>query len=227
MSPIRLLVADDTTLVRRLITHQLASENDIEVVGEAADGREAVEIAARLRPDVLVMDLDMPHLNGAQATERITSQYPYVKVILLTALDGLASIGRTSGASECLNKGCTPQDLLAAIRRVHASRHQEAAKPASSGDYRIAIERLAVRASLSDREKTVVERVVGTDFTIHQIAHSLSTETNKTVSDSSVKHALERAITKMHIEPRTRATLIKHVLEFGENTTVFQGDGYR
>src|SRR5579871_6780498 len=106
MSSIRLLVADDTTLVRRLIAHQLSSEGDLEVVGEAANGREAVEMAAKLRPDVLVVDLDMPYLNGAQATERIVSQFPYIKVILLTALEGLAAIGKTSGASECLNKGC-------------------------------------------------------------------------------------------------------------------------
>ena len=217
MPRIRVLIADDTTLVRRLLAHQLTTESDFEVVGEAENGREAVEMASRLRPDVVVMDLNMPLLNGAQATERILAQQPYIKIILLTAHDDLASVGRLSGATECLSKSCTPQELATAIRRVQTSRSPESAGGGMATGHQVAIERLAMRAGLSDSEKTVVERVVTTDLTIHQIAAALSNEQQKPVTDSSVKHALERAMNKLRIEPRTRAALVKHVLEFGDS----------
>ena len=84
-----ILIADDTTLIRTLLMSVLSREPDFSVVGAAEDGRQAVEMALKLRPDVIVMDLDMPHLNGIQAVERILSQYPHVSVVLLTAHKGL------------------------------------------------------------------------------------------------------------------------------------------
>lgn len=218
MSKIRLIIAEDATLVRQLLAHQLHAETDIQVVGEASNGRETVELAASLRPDVIIMDLLMPVLNGAQATEKIIAQQPNVKVILLTAHGDLISIGRASGAFECLNKGCTRQELVAAVRRGYAAKLASiAAGPAANSDHQIAIERLANRVGLSDREKTVVEKVVTTEFTIQQIAYNLSKEWKTSVSDSSVKHALERAMNKIGIEPRTRYALVKHVLQFEDN----------
>jgi DNA-binding NarL/FixJ family response regulator len=163
----------------------------------------------------VLLDLDMPVLNGIQAAERISSQHPYIKIVLLTALDDLASLGKTAGASECLNKSCTPEELTAAIRRAYNSRSTRSAGTPNT-DRQVAIERIAVRAGLSENEKTVLERVIDTDLTISQIASLLSTEQSKDVTDSSVKHTLERVMTKLRLEPRTRSALIKHVLDFDD-----------
>jgi DNA-binding NarL/FixJ family response regulator len=211
MSRIKLLIVDDSTLLRRLLAYQLSCDADFEVVGDAADGREAIELALELRPDVVVMDLDMPLVNGAQATQRILAQQPGVQVLLLTSFESLAPIGRSSGASECLNKGCTPQELATAIRRVRAAKGSDPAEQGTSTDHRIAIERLAARAALTDREKSVLERIVASELTVHQIARALSAESRSQVTDSSVKHTLERVMTKLQIEPRCIGKVCAHV----------------
>lgn len=210
MSRMRILVAEDTTLLRKLLVQQLSREGDLDVIGEAADGREAVEMAAQLTPDAIVMDLSMPHLNGIQATQRVLARQPGIRIVLLTAHEELASLGRLSGACECLVKGCTPQELLAALRRTRTASRR--GPSAGATDYGPAIESLAVRGGLSDRERGVVERVVNTELTLQQIAHSLSREWGSPVTESAVKHALERVMNKLGIEPRTRAALIKHVV---------------
>jgi DNA-binding NarL/FixJ family response regulator len=215
MPTIKVLVADDTTLFRRLIARDLAREADIAVVGEAEDGRQAVELTGTLCPDVVLMDLSMPHLNGAQATEQIVARHPRVRVILLTGHDELAALGRFTGAQETLNKNCTPRELVAAIRRVHAAAPSEAnATGTDANALRGTIERLAVRANLTEREKAVVEKMVDTELTSAQIARLLSQERGEAVTESAVKHAMERAVIKLNVEPRTRSTLIKYVMEF-------------
>lgn len=213
MPSIRILVADDQTLIRRLLVRRLSAEPDLDVVGEAENGRQAVDLAQKLRPDVIVMDLNMPLMNGAQATERIVAQQPFIKVVILTALDELASIGRFSGAFECLDKGCTPEELVATIRQAKESRGA-VTEPTTGRDRRNTIERLSIRGGLTERERSVMEKVISTELTIQQIARALSEGAEDEVTASAVKHALERAMTKLRIDPRTRAALVKFVLEF-------------
>ncbi len=208
---IRVLIADDETLFRRLLATQLSLEADLQVVGEAADGKELVKLASSARPDIVVTDLQMPHLNGAQATERIIARQPWVKVILLTALDELAILGQAAGAFECLNKDCTPADLLSAIRRAYAARGS-VPEPGLPASHQAAVYRLAKRHELSERETQVVIKYLETESTIAEIADELTAETNEPVSESAVKHAMERAMTKLRTEPRTRRALIKQVL---------------
>ena len=161
------------------------------------------------------MDLHLPNLNGIQATERIVAQCPEVRVIIVTALEELASIGRVAGAAECLDKGCTPQELVAAVRRVHAARALAGFDSSNGSEHRTAIEHLSMRANLTPREKTVLDRVVTTELTTQQIASALSAETGEKVTNSAVKHTLQRVMNKLGIEPRTRAALVKRVLEHG------------
>ncbi len=212
MPAIRVLIADDETLMRGLIRYRLSMEPDFEIVGEAANGRQAVEMAAQLRPDIVIMDLRMPGLNGVQATERIVSQFPHVKVVILTGLPELAQMGKLSGAFDCLDKSCAPDELVATARRAYAARTPVAARPAST-NHRESVERLALRAGLTEREKLVVARVVGTELTIREIAANLASELETPMTASAVTHALERALTKLQITPRTRAALVKHVLD--------------
>jgi DNA-binding NarL/FixJ family response regulator len=177
----------------------------------------------RLRPDIVLMDLKMPGMNGVKAIERLAGSHPYVQTILLTDHEDLASLGRQAGASEFLNKDCTIEALAATIYRAHAARGQRA-NGKIAGSQIAAIERLSTRAKLSENEKIVFERVVTTDLTIQQIAAAISDERAEPVSNSAVKHTLERVMTKLRMDTRTRPALVKMVFEFDENRAVDYDD---
>jgi DNA-binding NarL/FixJ family response regulator len=118
---ITLLVADDHTIVRRGLVSLLSLGGAMEVVGEASDGRSAVDLALQLEPDVVLMDISMPVLNGLEATSRIKKQAPHIKVLILSAHDKEEYILQVirSGASGYLLKNSSSEDLYAAIRSVH------------------------------------------------------------------------------------------------------------
>jgi DNA-binding NarL/FixJ family response regulator len=213
MLAITILVADDEVMLRRLLVRRLGNEPGFRVVGEAENGKQAVEQAFKLRPDVVVMDLNMPVMGGAPATERISTELPDTRVLILTSLTEVAPIARYAGAAQCMDKGCTPEELILAIRNVHTSRPTAVNPTGSGSEHSGAIEMLAQRAGLSEYEKAILTKVVVTDMTVHQIATALSKEDGKSVTDSSVKHALERVMNKLRVEPRTRAAVVKKVLE--------------
>jgi signal transduction histidine kinase len=119
---IRVVLVDDHAILREGLASLLQRYTDIEVVGEAEDGQVAVELAHRLRPDVVVMDLSMPRLNGIDATRRIVADLPEVKVVGLSMHEeeyGLSAM-RRAGAVECVIKAGPPDDLVTAIRRASA-----------------------------------------------------------------------------------------------------------
>src|ERR1700737_1539972 len=120
--PIRLLIADDHAVVRQGLRTFLSFDADLELVGEARDGREAVEMAGRLKPDVLLMDLMMPEMDGIAATTTIRRDYPEVEVIALTSVLDDASVADAvrAGAIGYLLKNASPQDLLRGIRAAAA-----------------------------------------------------------------------------------------------------------
>jgi two-component system, NarL family, response regulator NreC len=123
VAAIRLLIADDDTLVRGYLASRLAEEDDMEVVGQASDGQVAVELAMRLKPDVVLMDLSMPHCNGLAATKGIHSELPEVKILGLSMYDGrhLTTRLREAGADGFLSKSEPIEKLVRAIRDVVAS----------------------------------------------------------------------------------------------------------
>jgi DNA-binding NarL/FixJ family response regulator len=121
-SPIRIVVADDQALVRSGFLALLRSEDDIEVVGEAANGYEAVKVTKAERPDVILMDIRMPEMDGLEATRLITADpaLQSVRILILTTfdLDGYVHEALRAGASGFLLKDTLPEDLLAAVRVV-------------------------------------------------------------------------------------------------------------
>jgi DNA-binding NarL/FixJ family response regulator len=124
MKPIRVLLADDHTIVREGLRALLLADKEIEVVGEATNGREAVELAMELRPDAIVMDIAMPHLNGLEATSKIRAALPETKVIILSAHSDDAYIDRVVaiGASGFLIKQTSAQILARAVHEVIAGK---------------------------------------------------------------------------------------------------------
>lgn len=125
---IRVLLADDHKILRKGLAGLLAGYDDIKVVAEAPDGEQAIRLASELRPDVVVMDVDMPGVNGIEATRHITGSFPEVQVIGLSAHadNDVASAICGAGAVSYLNKGGPPEQLVAAIRATRASVVQEA-----------------------------------------------------------------------------------------------------
>jgi len=119
---VRVLLADDHTIVREGVRALLAEHRDVEVVGEAADGVEAVEKARSLQPDVVIMDLLMPRMSGLEATRAIRQQLADVEVLVLTMYESDEHFFEVlqAGASGYLLKGATSADLVAALRALHA-----------------------------------------------------------------------------------------------------------
>ncbi len=120
-TPLKLLIVDDQPLIRRALAMTLQCEPDIEVVGQAADGQEAIEQAARLHPDVIIMDLQMPHVSGVEACRIITAHNPDVRIVVLTVFDQdeLVFDAIMAGAHAYLLKDATEDLILETIRAVH------------------------------------------------------------------------------------------------------------
>jgi len=119
---ISILLAEDHQIVREGTRQLLEQSADMQVIGEAADGLEAVELAARLLPDVIVMDVRLPHLNGIEATRAITTRFPKIKVLILSAYDADSYVFPLleAGASGYLLKTASGAELAEAIRLVHS-----------------------------------------------------------------------------------------------------------
>ena len=181
--PITVVIADDHTIVRRGLVSLLSLAEGITVVGEAENGREALEVALRLRPDVVLMDVSMPQLNGLDATEQLKKRDPGIKVLILSAHDNDEYVRRVvrSGANGYLLKSTTHEELFAAIRTVAAGdaffspgvskvavdKHarDESAKP--EGD------RESTESRLTPREREILQ-MVAEGRTHQQVATLLS-----------------------------------------------------
>lgn len=122
--PIRVLLADDDKFVREGLRIWLRHSERVKIVGEAENGNKAISLASELRPDVVLMDIRMPTLDGCAAAGRIRHALPGVKVLFFSAYDDrqTVSLARQAGGQGHVTKGCRPQDLVRAIETVHAGR---------------------------------------------------------------------------------------------------------
>ena len=154
--PIRILIAEDHAVVRDGLTAVLQFEPDMTVAGHARNGREAVTQFRELKPDVVLMDLAMPELDGAAAILAIRSEFPDARILVLTTYDGDESVFRAleNGAKGYLLKDCSTTDLLGAIRKIYAGGTHVSERAAS----RLA-ERAMGGAMLSPREIEVLKQI--------------------------------------------------------------------
>jgi two-component system response regulator NreC len=121
VQPIKILIADDHTILRKGLCALLEKETDLKVVGESEDGRETIAKVEQLRPDVVVLDISMPVLNGIEATRQIKKRFPETQVLGLSIHDNEESVFQTlrAGASGYLIKKSVPEELISAIKAVH------------------------------------------------------------------------------------------------------------
>ena len=165
MVKMRILLADDHALIREGVKALIDAQPDMEVVGEACDGRVAWQKTIQLRPDVLLMDLTMPNLNGAQATERIKRDCPEVKIIALTAHENKGFLHQLlkAGVSGYMLKRAASEELIHAIRIVRAGNvyldPEMTSKIVSSYVTRQSGNESANRSELSEREEEVLRLV--------------------------------------------------------------------
>jgi DNA-binding NarL/FixJ family response regulator len=208
---IRVLLADDQALVRAGLRRLLDEQPDIEVVGEAGDGRQAVAAVERLRPDVVLMDIRMPDLDGIEATRQLSRQRPGARVVILTTyeLDEYVFDGLTAGACGFLLKHALPEEM---IRGVRAAASGEALL-APSVTRRLIAEftrrrppALAVPpslAGLTEREREVL-RLVARGLSNQEIARTLQ------VSESTVKTHVAHLLDKLELRDRVQAVVLAY-----------------
>ena len=194
MGSIRVLVVEDHNVVRQGLVALLKVVDGLEVVGEAADGVEAVDQFRKHQPDVTLMDLRLPRLSGVEAIQRIRQEAPQARVIVLTTYDGDEDIYRAlkAGARAYLLKGMTSEDLVTTIRAVHAGKSH--IPPAIA-------EKLAERMGaeeLTPREFDVLEQIVN-GMSNKEIATVLG------VSEATVKTHINSLLGKLGVTDRTQA----------------------
>jgi DNA-binding NarL/FixJ family response regulator len=199
----RILVVDDQPLVRTGLASILASDPENLVVGEAADGLEALSMAEQLHPDMVIMDIRMPRLDGLSATRRLAQDHPQTRVIVLTTFDVDEYVfeALSSGASAFLLKDETPESILAAVRAVRSGHTLVAPAVTRSLIERWARPRTSSALSqLTPRELDVL-RLVARGATNAEIAASLIVE------DSTVKTHMSRLLSKLGARDRVQLVI--------------------
>jgi DNA-binding NarL/FixJ family response regulator len=196
-SPIRILTADDHALVRKGIAAILASQSDMTLVAEASNGCEAVEQFRSHAPDITLMDLQMPEMNGLDAMIAIRAEFPDARVIMLTTYAGDVQVLRAMkvGARGYLLKTLLDKELLDTIRAVHAG------KKVLSAEASYEVAEHATSDVLTPAEIDVL-RLIAAGHANKQIAHQLS------ITEDSVKGRVKSVLSKLGATDRTHAAMI-------------------
>jgi len=202
---LRILVADDHPVYRAGLAGVLAEEGDMEVVGEAADGEQALAMALELRPDVVLMDLHMPGVGGVEATSRLAEEAPAVRVLVLTMYDNDESVlaAMRAGARGYLVKGAAGELIAGAVRAVAAGEAVFGSDVAARVLGVLAEDRRGARAGLpfpelTDREREILD-LIAAGRSNQDIARRL------VLSDKTVRNHVSNIFSKLQVRDRAEA----------------------
>jgi len=210
---IHILLADDHTILRAGLRMMLNAQSDFEVIGEAQDGRQAIQEAQRLQPDVILMDITMPDMNGIEATRQIKKLLPETKVLILTMHEHDEYVFQASraGASGYMLKEAADTDLISALRVIQNGQFylSPTAQSVMVGDYLQRVrtgEEKDSYSSLTEREREIL-KLVAEGYTNNQIAERLIISP-KTV-DTHRTHVMDK------LNLHSRAELVKYAMRRG------------
>jgi len=215
--PVRILLVDDQALFRRALAMLIGEQPDFEIVGEAENGLQAVELAHALQPDLVVMDVEMPVMTGVDATRRIRDELPAVKVVILSVSEADDHVfdAIKYGAHGYLLKDLRPEQLYELLRAV--MRNETALSPAIAGRL------LREFREHSDRRHVTTAEPAGPDLTQREIqilqlvADGLSNKeigTKLSITEGTVKNHVHNALEKLQLENRIQAAayVVRHGL---------------
>lgn len=200
---IKVLIVDDHAIVRKGIIALLETEKDIQVVGEASDGSQAITMADQLKPDMIIMDLVMPGVNGIDAIRQITTQDQTAKILVLTsfATDDKVFPALKAGALGYLLKDSNPQELLDAIRQV--SKGESWLHPSVAKKVLKELTHTSAPSNLEEltERETEVLKLVAQGMSNREIADQL------VISEATVRTHVSSLLAKLHLASRTQAAL--------------------
>jgi DNA-binding NarL/FixJ family response regulator len=194
----RILIVDDHSAIRAGVAHMLSTEPDMDIIGEAGDGREAVEIAEDLRPDVIIMDISMPRCSGLEATLLIKERLPFVKILIFTVSEREEDLFKAIklGADGFLLKETNIREIPAAVRSIYNG--ETILSPLVAQKLVSEFKHKSIESSLSPREVEVI-KLLSIGLNNRQIAEHLF------ISETTVRTYLNRLLSKLHLNKRVEA----------------------
>jgi NarL family two-component system response regulator LiaR len=200
----RVMLVDDHAVVRQGLRTFLDLQDDITVVGEAKDGVEALQLVQELEPEVVLMDLVMPRMDGIETVRRMKALRPHIQIIVLTSFgdDQKVFAAIRAGATGFLLKDISPQDLAMAI---HAARRGEASL--APGIATKLLQEIAIGSNPAAEEHTLTEREYAVLALIAQGRSNKQISEELTISEKTVKTHVSNILTKLHLEDRTQAAI--------------------
>ncbi|MEH7159271.1 response regulator transcription factor [Neobacillus drentensis] len=202
---IRVLIVDDHHVVRRGLVFFLRTQKDLEIIGEAANGKEAIELANALNPDIILMDLVMPGMDGIQATKIIKEQQPEIKIMMLTSFSDQDHVipALEAGASGFQLKDIQPDELVTAVKKIMGGENQLHPKATSH--------LLANLSSKGKKEKKLLEELTKRELDVlKEIAKGKSNKeiaASLFITEKTVKTHVSNLLAKLELADRTQAAL--------------------